>query len=646
MNNRKTLVVEQLEFGFEFNCPFIEAQYYRDGAQDLIRKLVPEDMLEPSTNGISLQRARFADMLPMVRWSDLSKAPCSLSVLLLCKYRLNASNFFCDMISKWLLPQRRVNVELFFSSDVRLPHLCDDVLSVAEVVVYLKSASEVEEVRRNLHSIETEIRLGVVSNYHARRILDFKGLSTDGKTAMIQEKISSLIQSHSKDFDQGIFSQMQQFLVNCPEDFKKNRDYHHISRMISNQYSIRKVIKQNVAVAPTKRHVILKFFKTTLNFPQAIVKEKPVLGILAGLNFLQEHELFEADHLAAAVRQLLPMTQFVVGSAIIDPIRETSLQTVYLEMEKKDGSDFSLAEIQILRNSLSDRLKGHIEQLTHPIYMPRNEEEVLRNIMSLSRQIRFVSDIPQVIISFDETRSSDLHFTVILVRVHQEGEPSIQDLFSTGKSTLNCIPDRVRRIGALRRKYVKEATVFRTVIGSDRFLRVDRSVDLYKARQYVFNEVRSVVGELRDYNGGMILKQNEQLVALKAALGKVGQSHNILIEKFFHSLMPMEMRTSCEIDTMKLSFLMLIAAAKNESRLPFAGNDFVFKQEPRRLLAVMSGIEGEKLGALQKRIDTLKIPSHQFATYCLDINDEPYVGVMLLNAEKELQDKLLTVLAG
>lgn len=645
MNNKKSLMLEQLEFEFEFGCPFIEAQYYRDGAQDLIRKLVPSDLLDPSSTAPSLQRARFADTLPLVRWSDLSKAPCSLSVLLLCKYRLNAANFFSDMVSRWLLPNRRVNVELFFSSDVRLPHLSDEMLSVAEIVVYLKSAQEVEEVRRNLHSIETEIRLGVVSNYHARRILEFKGLSSDGKTAMIQEKISSLIQSHSKDFDQGMFSQMQQFLVNCPEDFKKNRDYHHISRMISNLYSVRKVIKQNVSVLPTKRHVILKFFKTRLNFPKGILKEKPVLGILAGLNFLQEHELFEAEHLAAAVRQLLPTAEFVIGSSIIDPVRETSLQTVYLEMEKKDGSDFSLDEIQILKNGLVDRLKGHIEQLTQPIYMPRNEEEVLRNIMSLSKQIRFVSDIPQVILSFDEKRGSDLHFTVILLRIHQEGEPSVQELFSAGKTTLKYIPDRVRKLGALRRKYLKEATVFRTTVNSDRFLRVDRSVDLYKARQFVFAQVLAALGEVRDYNGGMILKQNEQLVALKSALGKVGQSHNILIEKFFHSLMPMEMRTSCEIDTMKQGFLLLIAAAKNESRLPFCGSDFLFKQEARRLIAILPGIEGEKRKQLQKRIDALKIPSHQYATFSLDMNDELYTGVLLLNAEKDLQDRLLAVLS-
>ena len=101
---------EQLEFEFEFGCPYIEAEYYRDGAQDLIKRMVPTDLLEASGVGLASQRARFADMLPLIAWSDLTKAPCALSVLLLCKYRLNACNFFYDMVSRWLLPQKRVNV--------------------------------------------------------------------------------------------------------------------------------------------------------------------------------------------------------------------------------------------------------------------------------------------------------------------------------------------------------------------------------------------------------------------------------------------------------------------------------------------------------------------------------------------------------
>lgn len=608
---------EQLEFEFEFSCPYIEAEYYREGAQDLIRRLVPADLLEEGGRHLPAQRARFADMLPLISWSDLTRAPCALSVLLLCKYRLNACNFFYDMVSRWLLPQKRVNVELFFASDVRLPHLSDDLLCVAEIAVHLKSAQDVEEVRRNLHAIETEIRLGVVSNYHARRILEFKGLSADGKTAMIQEKIGSLIQSHSKDFDQGIFSQMQHFLVCVREDFKTLRDYHHISRIISNLHSLRKFIQQNAQVYPNKRHVIFKFLKTKLT--PAAQKEKYVLGVLAGLNFLREHELFETAHLISAIQKNLPSIRLVDGSAFLDK-NESSIQTLYLEIEKPDGSDFTLEEIQLLKISLPDQIKSHIEQLTHPIFMPRNEEEVLRNIMALSRQLRYVGDIPQIIITFDEQKGKELCFSIILVRVISESEPSLQDLFASKKSPLKYIPDRVRRVGHLRRKYVKEATVFRTVLPTAPFLRTDHSVDLYKAREHILTEVGCIIGDVRDYNGGMIYKLNESLTALKTALGRTVDP--ILVEKFFYALVPIEMRTSLETEPLKQFFLTLLHSLKTEAPAR--------KQEPTRLYHVSP----------HKKI-TPTLPPHKLVTFSLDLSDATYHGTLLLTDDKLEQEMFL-----
>lgn len=620
---------EQLEFDFEFGCPNIEAEYYRDGAQDLIKRLVPSDLLQENSFSLASQRARFADLLPLIHWSDLNKAPCTLSVLLLCKYRLNACNFFYDMVSRWLLPQKRVNVELFFASDVRLPHLSEDLFSVAEIVVHLKSAQDVEEVRRNLHAIETEIRLGVVSTYHARRILEFKGLSGDGKTAMIQEKISSLIQSHSKDFDPGIFSQMQHFLVTCSEDFKSARDYHHISRIISNLHSVQKLLKQNIEALPSKRHVILKFLKTKLSSPSQ--GEKNVLGVLVGLNFLREHELFETTHLINAIQRHIPLAKAIDGSTLSDRSSTGSFQTLYLEIEKKNGCDFGLEEIQQLRSSLPDQIKGHIEELTHPIFMPRNEEEVLKNIMSLSRQLRFVNDIPQVIISFDEQKGPDLNFTVILLRLQPEGTASLQELFTAKKIDLKFIPDRVRRVGHIRRKYVKEATVFRTVLSASLFLRPDRSVDLYKAREHILSELNRILGEVRDYNGGMIYKQNESLKALKASLGKIGEQNNLLLEKFFYALTPTEMRSVIEVESLKQLFLLLLQMMKSQR------SDWLFKQDPKRVLAVIPNFDKKKSFAEV-------IPLHQLVTFSLETHDGFYAGYLLNSADLDLQKKFLSVL--
>lgn len=630
---------EQLEFDFDFGCPNIEAEYYRDGAQDLIRRLVAPELLNEKGMQLPSVRARFADMLPLISWSDLTKAPCTLSVLLLCKYRLNACNFFYDMVSKWLLPEKRVNVELFFASDVRLPHLTDDVLSVAEIVIYLKSAQDVEEVRRNLQAIETEIRLGVVSNYHARRILEFKGLSSDGKTAMIQEKIGSLIQTHSKDFDRGIFTQMQQFLIGSGEKFKNERDYHHISRIISNLYSLRKLLKQNVDVFPQKRHIHVKFLKTQLSSQ----KTKHVLGVLVGLNFLKSHEVFETAHLINAMQKHFSQIHPVEGSFFIDKAPDGSLQTLYLEIEKPGGSDFTLEEIQKLRTALPDQIKGHIEELAHPIFMPRNEEEVLRNIMALSRQLRFVGDMPQIIISFDEQKGEDLSFTIILLRVQAIGAPTLQEVFAASKTPLKYIPDRVRRVGHLRKKYVKEATVFRTTLGNAPFLRRDGSVDLYKARQYIFLELCKLIGEIRDYNGGMIYKQNELLSSLKSVLGKAAEQHNLLLEKFYYSLNPIEMRTSVDVEHLKQLFLLLLQSAKTDFILQKKGGDFLYKQDAKRAIAIIP-VEPMRKKSLTERIASLSLPTHQFVSFSLEIDGSLFSGYLLLSEDKELQARFLSAL--
>jgi hypothetical protein len=70
----------------------------------------------------------------------------------------------------------------------------------------------------------------------------------------------------------------------------------------------------------------------------------------------------------------------------------------------------------------------------------------------------------------------------------------------------------------------------------------------------------------------------------------------------------------------------------------------LFKQESKRVLAVLPMIEGEKKRALLKKIEELKIPTHQFIYFSLEIYDTPYMGVMLLSSEKALQDRFVATL--
>ena len=148
--------------------------------------------------------------------------------------------------------------------------------------------------------------------------------------------------------------------------------------------------------------------------------------------------------------------------------------------------------------------------------MPRNEEEVMRNILILTNQIKYVRDIPQVAITFDEQAYAHLYFTVILARLLKPESTSLADLFKKGNSIAEYLHDRTKVMGFVRKKYAKEATVFRLKLPKDGFLRADHSIDLYKARQTVVGELLKVVGEIRDYNGGMISKQHELLSTIRS----------------------------------------------------------------------------------------------------------------------------------
>lgn len=634
----------QLEFDFHFDSKeFSRFESYRDGAQEILSRLLPKDLLDKDSLS-PFSRVRFADNLPFLKVSNLDYAPCTFSMLLLCKHRKGATSFFYEMVSRWLLPGKKTNVDLFFTSDVRLSHLSDEPLSVAEIVLYIRSMADLEIVKKNLKGIETEIRLGVSSNYHARRILEFKGLSTEGKTALIQEKIGSLVQSHSKEFDQGIFTQMQHFLIKADDGFKRERDYHHISRIISNLYSQGKLLKQNCEAFPSKRHIQLKFFKTQLKSTSAFSNERHVLGVLVGLNFLSEHEVFEEGHFVKAIQKCSKGLSLVEGSYFLDRLPEQSLQALYLEVEKRNGCDFTFDEVKALKENLPVQVKNHIEKLTHPIFMPRNEEEVLRNVMALSKQLRYVNDAPQVTITFDEQKGENLSFTIVLVRIKEEKEKDLSGVFKESNWSLPFIPDRVRKVGVLRKRYEKEATVFRTLIKSSPFLRKDSSVDLYEARNFLFKSLQSALGDVRDFNGGMIVRQGEHLSALRDLLGPVAEKQNLLLEKFYYAINPIEMRTSCDVEHFKQLFLLLLQASKSECiRYHKKGGDFLYKQDSRRAMAVISVGESEKK-KIQERISSLKIFPHQLVFFSVDIEENAYTGYLLLSEDKALQADFLKAL--
>ena len=175
-----------------------------------------------------------------------------------------------------------------------------------------------------------------------------------------------------------------------------------------------------------------------------------------------------------------------------------------------------------------------------PIFMPRNEEEIMRILIALDQQLKFVNDKSQVYISFDEQTAKSLYFTVIIVRI-LKGEPAISALLKSS-TFFKYLHDRTRKMGLIRKKYQKEATVFRVRFSKENFFRKDGSIDLYKARSKLAHELTLWLGEFRDFNGGTLKKQNELLNLVMKEL----KSEELSVENFFYSLIPVVIRSILE----------------------------------------------------------------------------------------------------
>lgn len=616
---------------------------YRENIQIVLHDLLPKQLFFSESIDPEMEKKRkeyLEESLPIVFWPNIDQAPCNLSISLLTKHRADAANFFYNMISRWLIQRKKVNIEMFFAADFKMPQISSHMFTVSQIMINLQTKQDLEEAKKNMQALETEIRLGVVSGYHANRILEFKGLGNDGKTALIQDKIGSLIHRRGQDFDRSIFLQMQKFLVTCREEFKEIRDHHHISRIISILHSIRAMLKQKVELFPNQRHFIVKFIKTRLHYQN---KEKPVLGVLVGLNFLRKHEVFEKEHLIRALRNFVPNVQCVENSLFLDRNRENTVQNIYLEIEKENYEDFTLDEIKNLRRYLPEHLKGHVEYLMHPIFMPRNEEEIVRNIMSLSRQLRYVHDIPQVMISFDEQKDQGLLFTVVMLRILKNHTKPVKAIFEE-QSELKFSLDRIRKLGTLRRKYIKEAAVFRIEIPPQNYFRDDHSVDLFQARQDVIEELNRLFGEVRDFNGGMFCKQNELYISLKNYLGDVKGTYSSLLEKFFYSLTPVEMRSTQSVEALKSWYLLLAQLVKKDHIYHQKFKDWQIKKERKHTYVVFSIEDPTVQQKVINSVNTMEILSYQLTSFNIEFHDRKYFGYMLCSEEKVEHDSFCQTL--
>lgn len=565
-----------------------------------LTKKVVEEVLKPSSEE-ELQTLLKTE-LPLLHFTLSSMAPCTLSFYLVSISRQDAFKFFFELITRFLVPGKKLTAIMLFASDFRFEGLSDDLFTAAELAVAIDDPADLEVIQQQKPVIESQIRLGITSAYHALRILEMKELLNDDKTMLIHDRIAAL--ARRKRFDIRLLAEMQQFLVTTTEAFRGKRTIHHLNRLICLLYLFKRNMEDFVK---EERHCLIKIMRGQIRSEE---KSTPVIGILVAVNLISEQEVFEEPNLFKAVESVIPTLKVKRGSFFSSYTGQSDLKFLYAEFYKPGEEAFTHDEVKKLRKMLPESVIGQVEELLHPIFMPHNEEEIIRNIVTLAKQLRFVKDIPQVIITFHDHTGSDLSFTIILLRLLHKNDQPIEKLFAG--SSAEFVKERVKVVGFLRKTYPKEASVFQLRIKKKPFMRQDRSIDLYKARQVVLEALVSALGPVRDYNGGMLSKHREVFAALQGILFPLSPEDEFLLENFFYGITPVIMKNLLEPKILALWFSFYSGVLLDE-----VSDKLYEKEEDGALFLAITSRKKERIRALYESLVEANLHSTHFAAVML-----------------------------
>ncbi len=333
--------------------------------------------------------------------------------------------------------------------------------------------------------------------------------------------------------DESITYDLVLFYSLAKKKYLDHREPHHLSRLVLSIYNIRKKLQSTSALFSSSRHLFVRWLPTKLIFP---FSSRPVMGCLIGFNMMDRCELFDEENILVSLQKHFPNLQFVKESYYSHTSQNENIRICYFEIEKKDGIPFTHAERRFITDNFKEKVKNSIQKLIPSMFIKLNQEEVYKNILILSQEITSINDLPQVNITLDQHSGKEIVFHVTLVQI------SPLHRFSFKERIVGCpvILDRIIPVRHLEGHQV-EASLFRLLLPYESSLiRSDGSLDFYAARQKVSQILLGAIGEFRDYNGGLLIKQQELLFSFKQNLSLEATRDPELIETFFHALVPLE----------------------------------------------------------------------------------------------------------
>ncbi|MBA2368761.1 MAG: peptide ABC transporter substrate-binding protein [Candidatus Protochlamydia sp.] len=440
----------------------------------------------------------------------------------------------------------------------------------------------------------------------------------------VEKKVQCWLSRFSYPIDQSLVQDFYLFYLLASKKFLDHRFPSHLSNLFLSIHLMQKNLAQKVAFNPQELHVKIRWLPGTLKFP---FSTRSVLGCLVGYNALDKYELFDEENLYLAFQKLYPDVRLVKESSYQHTSQNKYLKLHYFEVEKKDGSNFSLYQQNLLKNNIEERVRNSIQKLSPSTFMSRNGEETYRTIIALSNEIHSLEDLPQVSISLDEQTGKEIAFQVVLVH------PAPFHNFSLKERFVECtfVPKRTNTVRHLENHPIQAHVFSLHLPRTSAFLRTDGSLDFNLARQKVVSLLHSAVGLFRDYNGGLLIKQQEYLKKFGESFKEI--DHDIL-EKFFYSITPLEKQVVLDQDLLCIFFKFFLENRKKKLGKSIDFN-FTHSQNGENILLFVKGNDSSLGDAISSFLDESLFLSQEITYSLLNTLEGTFFTAILLNPPAE-----------
>lgn len=371
-----------------------------------------------------------------------------------------------------------------------------------------------------------------------------------------------------------VLIELQRLIHTSDIDFMKIRTPSHLLALIRSLVYLKEQLTFHAPSGGHDKQLVHRLFPARLQVPFGT---KEVMCLAICVRPLSPYERFDDRHILLACQRCIPSLEAVPRSFYASSSPAETALSLYLELEKSDRSAFTCREMKTLKDELGLELTASIEQVMSRIDIPLNEEDLLRNLLLLSQQVRSVKDRPQIIIQFQGQSDTSLAFHVTLVRCTKDEEAAIPMPEAQPATVSRCLLLRSSTIEKIHRRLIKQGLMFLIECPKERFLRRDRSVDFLRARGCVVEIIESAYGKVRDLNGGLSCQHHQVLATLRPLLAEHELKELSLVEDLLHSLSPASMKPVLgpeHIATLFRQLLCLRAEMRKGQARPFLVEEY------------------------------------------------------------------------